>query len=386
MKNLRTSLRTSARAARRAAAIALVCALASTLPAAEKPDKSALRCWRCGEVFTVLQQASAGRCPACRAVCKRTDEAGVFKLHCVDAGASRCSFVCRFPEGSTAVFIGAQKGEGEKMAAYLAQLGIGEITVLIGAEAEGECLRSVVELMRRARVAQLYDPGFRGEDARYAEFVDLLRRQGTDYRVVRGMENLAIGPVRLYLLRAGSFGTGPAEGRSLCLCLVHGGNSFLLSRSAHGGSASSRPSAAADAPGFLFTGASADLKAVGSPYGPQGAMVLESNGTAIGVRSFGRIAISRGDGAADAPSRSLPSPKADAAQRGAGAAPAARININTASAAELDALDGIGARKAATIVEFRETNGRFSRIEDIKKVPGIGDKLFDRNKARLCVD
>lgn len=365
------------------ASAALVCAFAAALPASERPDKTALRCWRCGEVFTVLEQASAGVCPACRALCRKTGEAGVFKIHCLDAGESRCSFVCRFPDGGTVVYIGARKNEGGKVAEYLAQLGIGEVTILVGAEPEEECLRSVVELMRRVRVGQLFDPGFRGEDARYAEFVDLVRRKDTEYRVVRGMENIPLGPTRLYLLRAGSFGSGPADGRSLTLCIVHGGNSFLLSRSAHAGGAAARPPPSAEAPAFLFTGSSADLKAVGSPYGPQGAMVIESNGTSIGVRSLGRIAVSSG-GEIPAPPRSA-APAGGSRQAG-GAAPAAKINLNSASAAELDALSGIGPRKAAAIVDFREKSGRFSRIEDLKKVPGIGEKLFERNKGSICVD
>lgn len=376
----------STRMVRVVMAAAVVWAHVALLSAAANPEKTALRCWRCGDVFTVIQEASAGQCPACRAVCKRAEDAGVLKLHCVDAGASCCSFVCRCPEGSTVVFIGAQKGEGERMASYLAQLGVDEIAVLIGAEPDDECMRSVIELMRRFRVAQLFDPGFRNEDARYAEFIDLLRRKGVDYRVVRGMENLARGPVRMYLVRAGSFAAGPTGGKSLSLCLVHGGNSFLLSRAARGGGTSVQPPANADVPGFLFTGALAELKAVGSPYGPKGALVLESNGTGIGVRSFGRIAISSG-GEADAGGPAHASAGAAGGERAktAGAA-AAKININKASSAELDTLSGIGARKAATIIEFRETNGRFSRIEEIKKVPGIGEKLFQRNRDRICVD
>lgn len=371
------------RTVRTAATAALVFSLSAVLPAAEKSEKTALRCWRCGEVFTVLQQAAAGRCTACRAICKRVEEAGVFKLHCVDAGASCCSFVCRCPEGSTVVFVGAQKGEGEKMAGYLAQLGIGGIAVLIGAEPDGECMRSVIELMRRFEVAQLFDPGFRNQDARYAEYIDLIRRRGVDYRVVRAMENFALGPVRMYLVRAGSFAAGAAGEKSLSLCLVHGGNSFLLSRGARGGGAAVQPPAEANVPSFLFTGASAELKAVGSPYELQGALVLESNGTGIGVRSFRQISISSGGGAA----AGGPAPvSAGGGRAGIGGVPGGRININRATAAELDALSGIGERKAATIIEFRETNGRFSRIEEIKKVPGIGEKLFQRNKDRICVD
>jgi competence protein ComEA len=48
------------------------------------------------------------------------------------------------------------------------------------------------------------------------------------------------------------------------------------------------------------------------------------------------------------------------------------ININTASAEELDTLPGVGPTIAQKIIEYRELNGPFLSIEDITNVPGIG--------------
>ncbi|MBW2490896.1 MAG: ComEA family DNA-binding protein [Deltaproteobacteria bacterium] len=62
-----------------------------------------------------------------------------------------------------------------------------------------------------------------------------------------------------------------------------------------------------------------------------------------------------------------------------------KININAASTEELDQLKGIGPKKAAAIVEFRETNGPFRIPEDLIKVPGIGPKTFEANKERIVV-
>ena len=63
-----------------------------------------------------------------------------------------------------------------------------------------------------------------------------------------------------------------------------------------------------------------------------------------------------------------------------------RININTASADELTQLKGVGEKKAALIIEFRETNGLFKLPEDFLKVPGIGPKTFEANKNRIVVE
>ena len=61
------------------------------------------------------------------------------------------------------------------------------------------------------------------------------------------------------------------------------------------------------------------------------------------------------------------------------------ININTASAEELDALPGIGPAMAKRIIEYRETEGAFTAIEDIKKVKGIGEAKFEKMKDKICL-
>jgi competence protein ComEA len=61
------------------------------------------------------------------------------------------------------------------------------------------------------------------------------------------------------------------------------------------------------------------------------------------------------------------------------------IDINKADAATLDLLPGIGAKKADAIIQYREEHGPFRRIEDIKNVKGIGDKMFAKMKDRLSV-
>ena len=61
------------------------------------------------------------------------------------------------------------------------------------------------------------------------------------------------------------------------------------------------------------------------------------------------------------------------------------ININTADIVELQKIDGIGEAKAKAIIEYRTTNGLFKSIEDIKKVTGIGESLFEKIKIFITV-
>lgn len=62
-----------------------------------------------------------------------------------------------------------------------------------------------------------------------------------------------------------------------------------------------------------------------------------------------------------------------------------KININTASKEELQTLDGIGEAKAKAIIEYREKNGNFQKIDDIKNVSGIGDSVYEKIKNNITI-
>ncbi len=61
------------------------------------------------------------------------------------------------------------------------------------------------------------------------------------------------------------------------------------------------------------------------------------------------------------------------------------ININTATLELLMQLNGIGDAKAAAIIEYREQNGGFNKIEDIMNVKGIGERIFAAIKDSIKV-
>jgi len=59
------------------------------------------------------------------------------------------------------------------------------------------------------------------------------------------------------------------------------------------------------------------------------------------------------------------------------------ININTATVKEIMKLPGIGKKKAEAIIDFRQDNGVFEDINDLKKIDGIGKKTFEQIKERI---
>lgn len=63
----------------------------------------------------------------------------------------------------------------------------------------------------------------------------------------------------------------------------------------------------------------------------------------------------------------------------------AQVNINTATAQELQTLNGIGPAKAAAIVEYRTANGSFKSPEDIKNVRGIGNGIYQKISSEITI-
>jgi competence protein ComEA len=63
----------------------------------------------------------------------------------------------------------------------------------------------------------------------------------------------------------------------------------------------------------------------------------------------------------------------------------AAVNINTATKEELDAVKGIGPVKAQAIVDYRQKNGPFKSVDDLKQVKGFGDKSVAKMKSDLSV-
>ena len=67
------------------------------------------------------------------------------------------------------------------------------------------------------------------------------------------------------------------------------------------------------------------------------------------------------------------------------AATAGTVNLNTATVAQLETLPGIGKATAERILEYRQKNGGFKKVEDLMNVRGIGEKSFLKMKPLITV-
>jgi competence protein ComEA len=64
---------------------------------------------------------------------------------------------------------------------------------------------------------------------------------------------------------------------------------------------------------------------------------------------------------------------------------AAPVNLNTATAEQLATIPGVGARTAERIIEYRQKNGVFKKVEDLMNVSGVGEKSFLKMKPLITV-
>ncbi|HEL2056061.1 TPA: helix-hairpin-helix domain-containing protein [Streptococcus suis] len=63
-----------------------------------------------------------------------------------------------------------------------------------------------------------------------------------------------------------------------------------------------------------------------------------------------------------------------------------QVNLNTATEADLQTISGIGAKRAADIIAYREANGGFKSVDDLNNVSGIGDKTMESIRPYVTVD
>jgi len=119
-----------------------------------------------------------------------------------------------------------------------------------------------------------------------------------------------------------------------------------------------------------------------APATPAAAGAAAATGGAGSTASTGKASA-----AAESSSPSKKSPSSSSSEKAAASklAPGEMININTATAEELDKLPEIGPTKAKAIVDYRAANGKFASIQDIMKVSGIKEGTFAKIKDHIVV-
>jgi len=105
---------------------------------------------------------------------------------------------------------------------------------------------------------------------------------------------------------------------------------------------------------------------------------LQAINLAAKVADGQQIVVPGKGGAAAAPAAAAPAV-------GGAAVGGAPINLNSASAEQLDTLDGVGPATAQTILEFRTEHGGFSSVDDLSQIPGIGPKRLESLRAQVTV-
>ncbi len=118
--------------------------------------------------------------------------------------------------------------------------------------------------------------------------------------------------------------------------------------------------------------------AVNAAGGPTSDADLDAINLAVELRDQQQVYVPRQGETSPPP----PVSGSDSASGGSGGAP---VNINTATAAELETLPRIGPTMAQRIVDYRQTEGPFQTVEDLQNVPGIGPATFEGLKDLVTV-
>jgi competence protein ComEA len=120
------------------------------------------------------------------------------------------------------------------------------------------------------------------------------------------------------------------------------------------------------------------------PYPFEEALAQQRARTPARRRGEGAPGPPCGSPALPAPLPAAVSPRHATSDAAGEASPA--VNVNTATAADLERLPGVGPVLARRIVEFREAKGLFRRLEDLQEVEGVGPKLYRRLQPLLRLD
>lgn len=93
----------------------------------------------------------------------------------------------------------------------------------------------------------------------------------------------------------------------------------------------------------------------------------------------------KGDGAVNGPSGTAPTGEPAAAAAAPSSGGNGLVNLNTATQAQLETIDGVGPVMAGKILAWRQEHGRFTKVEELQEISGVGPKTFERIKAHVTL-
>lgn len=128
-----------------------------------------------------------------------------------------------------------------------------------------------------------------------------------------------------------------------------------------------------------------DTKSKSSSKGEEKAAPAAAGAAAGGASAGGASGSGKASASAEPSSPSKKSSSSSSSSSSEKLAPGTKININTASAEELDKLPEIGPVKAQAIVDYRKANGKFATPEDVMKVSGIKEGTYAKIKDYIVV-
>ncbi|EZQ11788.1 MULTISPECIES: ComEA family DNA-binding protein [unclassified Acinetobacter] len=82
---------------------------------------------------------------------------------------------------------------------------------------------------------------------------------------------------------------------------------------------------------------------------------------------------------------SRPAVNTSSKQSAGGVGQSTKVRLNTASMVELQMIKGVGEKKAAAIIEYRQKHGSFKSVDELQNVKGIGPKFIEKNRNQLAL-